>query len=68
MSLPEPVALAVHFQDVDVVGETVEHGPGEALGTEDLGPFIERQVAGDDDRPALVTLAEHLAAAVTWST
>ena len=43
-----------------MVRETVEHGPGEALGAEDLGPLIERQVAGDDDRPALVALAEHL--------
>jgi len=60
LALLEPVALAVHLQDVDVVGETIEHGPGEALGAEDLGPLIERQVAGDDDRPAIVALAEHL--------
>ena len=60
LALPEPVALAVHLQDVDVVGETVEHGPGETLGAEDFGPLIERQVAGDDDRPALVALAEHI--------
>ena len=26
----EPVALAVHFQDVDVVGQVVQQGSGEA--------------------------------------
>jgi len=42
------------------VGEAVEEGPGETLGAEDLGPFIERQVARDDDRALLVALAEDL--------
>jgi hypothetical protein len=51
LALCEPVALAVHFEDVDVVGEAIEQG---------AGPLVERQVAGHDGRAALVTLAEEL--------
>ena len=40
----EPVALAVHLQDVDVVGEAVQQGPGEPLRPEDLGPLVEGKV------------------------
>ena len=40
----EPVAVAVHLQDMDVVGEPVEECTGEPLGTEHAGPFVERQV------------------------
>ena len=40
----EAVALAVHFQDVDVVGQSVEKRACEAFGAEGTGPFIERQI------------------------
>ena len=40
----EAVAFAIHLQDVDMMGEPVEHGAGEPLRTEYGGPFIERQV------------------------
>lgn len=43
-ALSETEALAVHFEDVDVVGQTVEDGAGETLGAEDLGPFVEGEV------------------------
>ena len=46
-ALLEPVTVAVHLQDVDVMGDAVEQSAGEAFGAEDLGPFLERQVAGD---------------------
>ena len=55
-----PVALAIHLQDVDVMGEPVQQRPGEALRSEDLGPFVERQVGGDQDGASLVALAEDL--------
>jgi hypothetical protein len=45
--LLEPVAIAVHFQDVDMMGNAVEQGVGEPFRTEDFGPFLEGQVAGD---------------------
>ena len=45
-------SLVIHLQDVDVVGE--------ALIAEHRGPFIEWRVGCNDDRAALVTLAEGL--------
>ena len=54
------VAVAVHLQDMDVVGEPVQQRAGEAFRTEHLGPLIEGQVGGDQDGAALVALAEDL--------
>ena len=42
------------------MGEAIEKGSGQTLGAEHLGPLIEGQIACDDDRSLLVTLAEHL--------
>ena len=47
-ALAEAVAVAVHLEDIDVMGETVEQCPGQALGAEGLGPFVEREVGGDE--------------------
>ena len=49
----EPVALAVHFQDVDVVGEAVQQGPGQSLRTEDLGPLVEGKLVVTRIEPRL---------------
>ena len=57
-ALPEAVALPVNLQDVNAVSEAVQQGPGQPLGAEDLGPLVEGQVGGDEDRPSLVALAE----------
>ena len=59
-ALVEPVAVTVHLEDVDVVGEAIEERAGEALGAEHLGPFVEGQIGGDQGRAPLVALAEHL--------
>ena len=59
-ALVEPVALAIHLEDVDVVGEAVEESAGKPLGAEHLGPFVEGQIGGDQGRAPLVALAEHL--------
>ncbi len=40
----EAVALAVHFKDVDMVGQPIEKRACEAFGAEGAGPFVERQV------------------------
>src|SRR5690606_17473960 len=58
--LLEPVAVAVHGQDADVVGEPVEQRAGEPFRSQNLRPVLERQVGGDDGRSALVTLREDL--------
>ena len=56
----EPVALAVHFQDVDVVGEAVQQRAGKAFRAEDLSPLIEGEVGGHQDGTPLLALAEDL--------
>src|SRR5271155_1137899 len=60
LALFEPVAVAVHFEDVDVMGQAVEQRAGEPFGAEHAGPLVERQIAGDEGGAALVTLAEDL--------
>jgi len=42
--MAEAEALAVHFENVDVVGEAVEDRANEALRSEYLGPFVEGQI------------------------
>ena len=54
----ESEAVTVHLEDVHVVGEAIEQCTGQALRAEDAGPLIERQIPGNDDRAALVALAE----------
>ena len=56
----ETVAVAVHLQDVNVVGEPVKQSAGEPLGAEHVGPLVEGQVGGDQDGAPLVALAEDL--------
>ena len=56
----EAVAFAVHFQDVDVVGEPVQQRAGEAFRAEDLGSLVEGQIGGHHDGAPLVALAEDL--------
>ena len=36
LALFEPIAVAVHFEDVDVVGQPVEQRTGQPLGADDL--------------------------------
>jgi len=45
---------------MDVVCQAIEQRPGQAFGAEHAGPFVERQVAGDDGRAAFVAVAEDL--------
>ena len=45
--LLQPIAVAVHFEDADVVGQSVEQRTVSRW-TEHAGPFVERQIAGDD--------------------
>ena len=42
------------------MSEAVQQGAGQPLRAEDLGPLVEGQVGGDQDRPSLVSLAEDL--------
>ena len=56
----ETVAVAVHLQDVDVVGEPVQERSDEPLRAEDLSPFVEGQVGGDHCGSPFVALREDL--------
>src|SRR3984893_9063810 len=60
LAVGEPIAFAVHLQDVDMMGEPVEQGAGEPFGAEYGSPFIERQVACDQRGATFIALAEHL--------
>ena len=57
-SASETIALAIHLENADVVGQPVEKRAGEAFGAECLGPFVKRQIAGDQGRSALVALRD----------
>ena len=54
--LLEPVALAVHLENVDVMGEAIEQRAGETLIAENARPFVERQIGRDNRRSAFVAL------------
>ena len=56
----EAVAVAVHLQDVDVVGEAVQQGTGEAFRAKHFGPLVEGEVGGDQDGSPFVALAEDI--------
>ena len=58
LALLEAEALSVHLQDMYMVGQAVEEGPGEPLRAKDLGPLVEGQVGGSQDRAAFMALAE----------
>ena len=57
MALFKAKAIAVHLEDMDVMGESVEQG---SCGSEDFGPFGKGQVRGQHGQAALVTLAGSL--------
>ena len=53
--MPEAVAVAVHLQDMDVVGEPVQQRAGEAFRSEHPGPFVEMNLRMDR-ATAIITL------------
>src|ERR1700739_3434495 len=56
----KPVALTIHLQDMDMMGEPVEQGASEPFRAEDGRPFIERQIAGNHRCTTFIALAEYL--------
>ena len=59
-TVPEAVAVVAGFQDVAMVGEPVQQGRGHLGIAEDIGPFAEAQVGGDDDAGALLEFAQQV--------
>src|SRR3954468_2902280 len=56
--LPEAVALAVHLENLRVVGQAVQERCRHPLALEDLVPLAERKVARHQDAPTLVAVGE----------
>ena len=54
------VGEVVLQEGVNAVSKTVQQGAGEPLRAEDVGPFVERQVGGDEGGPSIVALGEDL--------
>src|SRR5512144_3274799 len=57
--LPEPIALAIHLENVAVVAEAIQESRRHPFTLEDLPPLAERQVARNQDAPPLVPDGEH---------
>jgi len=58
--LLEAVAVAIGFEDVNVMCQAVEESASEALGAEHADPVLEWQIGGHQRRAALVALRDHL--------
>jgi len=58
--LVEAIALAVQLEDMTVMGQTIQQGRGHAFALEDLAPFAERQIAGDQQAGPFVAIGEDL--------
>jgi len=58
--LPEAITFAIHLEDVATVGQAVQECGRHPFALEDLAPFAERQVAGDQEAPPLVAVGEDL--------
>ena len=56
----EPIAFAVHLQDMNVMREAVEERAGEPFRSEHARPFIEWKIAGHQRRAAFIALAEYV--------
>src|SRR4029453_5127811 len=57
---PEPIALAIHLQNVHVVRETVEQRSRQALRAKHARPLVKRQIARHDHWAASVAGAANL--------
>jgi len=60
LALIETVTIAVHLQNMNVVGEAVEQCPRQAFGAEHFGPLVEGKIASQQCGATLITLTEHL--------
>lgn len=56
----EPPTLVAGFDDVAMVGESIEQCRGHLGVDKDLGPFAEVEISGHQDRGALVQPADQV--------
>lgn len=57
-ALGEAVAVAVHLENVDVVGDAIKQSAGQALGSERFRPFVKRKISGNQGGTPFVTLRD----------
>ena len=55
-ALGEAVAVAVHLETIDVVGDAVQQCAGQTFRSQSFRPFVKGKIAGDQGRPAFVVL------------
>ena len=58
--LTEAITFAVHFEDLAMMGQTVQQRGSHAFTLEDLLPLAKGQVSGDQQTGAFVAIGEHL--------
>ena len=56
----KPIAVAVHLENVNMVRQPIQQRSGETFRAEHRGPFVKREVGGDERAATLVALAQHL--------
>jgi hypothetical protein len=56
----EPEAIVPGFDDVAVMGKTIQQGGRHFWVTEDARPFAEAEVRGDDDAGALIKFTQQV--------
>lgn len=60
MVVTQPVGISVEVEHDRSVQEPIEHGSGDGRVTEDLTPFPDTAVGGDDDRGLQIALRDNL--------
>ena len=58
LALIETVTIAVHLQNMNVVGEAVEQCPRQAFGAEHFGPLVEGKIASQQCGPEIELVGE----------
>ena len=58
LALFQSIAIPLHFNDMDPMGESIQQRTGKPLIAEDLWPFTKGEIGGDDQRGAFVALGE----------
>ncbi len=58
--LLEPVALAVHLEDVTMMHQAIQQSSGHSFSLENLYPFTKCKIAGNQQAAPLITVSKDL--------
>jgi hypothetical protein len=59
LGVSQTIRFAVGFENVDPMGKAIKQGSCQPLASQDLGPFLEREVGGDNQAGPFVSPADH---------